>query len=313
MTRRPRGPLPDWRPSTERQKGILADLIARYTQHHTEGTLPRGGRGIFYDLRPHGMGHGITYRKPDSAHPISGYGPMEAHPAAVQEVLALARRAGMIPEDWVADARAPQPLRTFYDESADQVVETVAGIVSGAAARFRLDPQRDQPVFVETLIESEDLAPRALRIAGAFGVPVYPSGGFDGLKGKRALAARAAGRGVPTVVLHLGDFDVHGRYIFTAAAEDAAAWLPHYGAPDVPGDWLTFRRIALTREQAEAHNLLDADGKAELDGLPVPVLDAIITDAIAGLQDPVVRRLSLDEQERERERIPAALRERIAS
>jgi hypothetical protein len=61
MARRPRGALPDWRPKTPRQKAILADLVARYEQHQAEGTLPRGPRGIFYDLRPNGMGNGVTY------------------------------------------------------------------------------------------------------------------------------------------------------------------------------------------------------------------------------------------------------------
>ena len=116
MSVRPRGPLPDWKPRTPRQEGILADLIARYEQHEREDTLPRGGRGIFYDLRPDGMGNGITYRKPDAEHPIKakdglpGFGPMEAHPAAVQEVLVMARRAGLIPEEWVADTRAPDAI-----------------------------------------------------------------------------------------------------------------------------------------------------------------------------------------------------------
>ena len=72
MSVRPRGPLPGWRPSTPRQIGILADLVARYQQHRDEDTLPRGPRGIFYDLRPGGMGgNGVTYRKPDSENPIS--------------------------------------------------------------------------------------------------------------------------------------------------------------------------------------------------------------------------------------------------
>jgi hypothetical protein len=59
MSVRPRGPLPDWRPTTPKQKAVLADLIARYKQHEREDTLPRGPRGIFYDLRPNGMGNGL--------------------------------------------------------------------------------------------------------------------------------------------------------------------------------------------------------------------------------------------------------------
>jgi hypothetical protein len=61
MSKRPRGLLPGWQPRTPRQKGILADLIERYEQHRREDTLPRTGRGVSYDLRPEGMGNGVTY------------------------------------------------------------------------------------------------------------------------------------------------------------------------------------------------------------------------------------------------------------
>jgi hypothetical protein len=44
MSRRPRGALPGWEPRTPRQTGILADLVARYEQHHEEDTLPREER-----------------------------------------------------------------------------------------------------------------------------------------------------------------------------------------------------------------------------------------------------------------------------
>ena len=39
-------------------------------------------------------------------------------------------------------------------------------------------------------------------------------------------------------------------------------------------------------EQAQAHDLLDADGTAEVDGLPVPVLDALVRDWIKSHLDP---------------------------
>jgi hypothetical protein len=82
-------------------------------------------------------------------------------------------------------------------------------------------------------------------------------------------------------VLTVGDLNIHGRWIHEAAAEDATGWLNGRGGDD----WLTFRRLALTEDQAEEHNLLDENGKAEVDGLPVPVLDAILTDALDELLD----------------------------
>jgi hypothetical protein len=302
---RPRGPQPGWMPTAPRQAGILRDLVARYQQHQREGTLPRGGRGIFYDLRPNGMGNGVTYRKPDSAHPLSGFGPMEAHPAAVQEVLVMARRAGIIPEGWVADTRAPTPLVQRYQEDADAEAASIAYWVGNSAASFGMDPQAYQPRYIELWSEADDLAPRIERISRPYGVPVYSGGGFDGLKGKRAVADRAAGRDVPTLILHIGDRDPHGEMIYNALTEDCTAWaVPQTGA----ADWLEFERLALTYEQAEAYGLLDADGKAEADSLPVQVLDAIVTGRLDGLIDPDGLAAMREEEAGQRRRLPGLIR-----
>jgi hypothetical protein len=297
MSIRPRGPLTGWEPRTPRQAGILADLKARYAQHEREDTWPRGGRGIFYDLRPRGMGNGMTYRKVAKGYPKTAFDPMEAHPDLVQEVLLLARRAGLVPEHLVADAHAPEPLGGLYYASGDDYLQAVAE----GAQQFELDPQQDQPVHVEVTSEAEDLAPRLDRVARPYGVRIYPSGGYGGLKGKRALADRADSRDVPTVVLHVGDYDVHGSRIFTALAEDAAAWCQRPGR-------LQVRHLALTAAQAHENNLLDEDGHAEVDGLPVPVMDAILTDALGELLDPATRERVREHQREERERVIEALR-----
>jgi hypothetical protein len=49
-------------------------------------------------------------------------------------------------------------------------------------------------------------------------------------------------------------------------------------------------RLGLTFEQAQDHDVLDADGKAELDGLPVPALDSLVRNWILSHQDPDIRR-----------------------
>jgi hypothetical protein len=60
-------------------EAVLADVIVRFAQHEAEDTLPRGPRGIFYDLRPDGMGNGVTCRKKMKGEPASAFGLMEAH------------------------------------------------------------------------------------------------------------------------------------------------------------------------------------------------------------------------------------------
>ncbi len=269
------------------------------------------------------------YRKPDAQNPIKRFGPMEAHPDAVQDVLVLARRAGIIPEEWVADTRAPDPLTVATFDDADEFAKTVARW----AEDFRLDVQRNQPVYIELLVEAAGLQERIARIAHDYGVPVYSGAGFDGLKGKRAIADRAKRREFPTVVLNIGDRDKKGGEIYIAAGEDAVAWAggighvipPDHPNPDaetdrlitriaekIPGHpFLIFRRIALTTKQATDLGLLDSKGKAEVDGVPVPVMDQWVKDAIEALQDPTRRDEVLAEEEQERKRLPDAIRDAL--
>lgn len=74
---------------------------------------------------------------------------------------------------------------------------------------------------------------------------------------------------------------------------------------------LYFVRLALTTAQAEDLDLLDADGKAEVDGVPVQVMDRWLREAIEALQVPACRERLLAEEEAERERLPDAIREAL--
>jgi hypothetical protein len=294
MAKRPRGPQPNWRPNRPRTRALLADITARYQQHRDEGTLPRGGRGIFYDLRPHGLGNGLTYTKITRERPQSAFGPMEASQKNIQEVLQMARRAGIIRESWVADDRAPDPLTPWTFTDADDY----AAWVAEDAKQFQLDRQRGQDCYVEVACEPEGLGPRLALVAEPYGVPVYPSGGYGGLKGKRELATRAASRDVPTIVLVVTDYDDDGMDIYQSAREDAIAWVPYYNPPR-PGCWLRFKRIAITRQQAIDNDALDDDGKAEADALPVQVMDRILTRWLDRLLDTATREQVLADLDRE--------------
>ena len=65
----------------------------------------------------------------------------------------------------------------------------------------------------------------------------------------------------------------------------------------MPG--LLFLRIALTVEQAEELDILDADGKARRTPSRVPEMDAILTDAVEALQDEEARERLLAEEREE--------------
>jgi hypothetical protein len=90
-----------------------------------------------------------------------------------------------------------------------------------------------------------------------------------------------------------------------AAADETPAELRERFAGRGPA--LVFYRLALTEGQAIDHALLDADGKAEVDGLPVPVLDALLVEAIEALHDPAHREALPGKERAERERLPDAL------
>lgn len=315
MGERPRGPLSGWSPRGDFQTALLADIVDRLNQHNREGTLPRSPRGLFYDLRPSGFDRGITYTKYPAMRVTDGgqkrkVNPMDASVASVQEVLALARRAGIISENWIEDTRAPAPAVPSYDdgETAESLAASLADWVRNPSLEY--SPQEGQETYLEVLVEAAGLISRLERIARPYGVPVYSGGGYDGIKGKRAAGNRAARRDVPTVVLRVSDYDDHGLALARASSEDSIAWAEqYYGAEP---EWLTFERIALTQDQAADADLLDQFGKAEADGLPVPVMDQILTDAIEGYQDSGVRQENIDRAAGERERVPALVRELLS-
>ena len=226
----------------------------------------------------------------------------EAHPESVRETLLLCRHAGIIPEEWVADQRAPEPDIPESFRHAEDLAKQVASWAKG----FTFDLQLGQELSVEVSCEAEGLIPRLARVAGDYGVPVYSGAGFDGLKAKRAFAERAGERDVPTVVLTIGDLDKHGGWIHQSSAEDSIAWsIHHYKQP--PG-WLTFVRVAITKEQAIEYDVLDADGKAEADAIPVPAMDGILTEALDGLLDSAGRERVYRDTEQERYRLADAIR-----
>ena len=319
MSERPRGPLPGWEPTTEFQKALLADVLERLEQHEREGTLPRSPRGVFYDLRPDGFGRGVTYVKYPPMRCVRGghlidpqvgkctehggqqrkANPMDASPRDVQEILTQARRAGLVDEDWIDDTRAPDPAVPEYDdETAEQMADLYVRMIRDPKLDY--SPQDGQEVYLEALVEAAGLIGRLERVAAPYGVPVYSGGGYDGLKAKRAMGQRAADREVPTVVLRISDYDDHGLKIARASEEDSVAWAEHFDAPE---GWLTFERIALTEQQAIDHSLLDHLGKAEAEGLPVPVMDAILTDVIERHRNPARREETEQRAADERARI----------
>jgi hypothetical protein len=326
--KRARGPmLPSEVASrTELSQAVLADLLARYAQHVAEGTLPRGPRGFVYDLGKVRSANGVLYVKKggESAKRFrERYGPMATHFAYVEDVLGRARRADLIHDDDVADGRAVESLGGGGWDDAEEFAAGIVDDIESASKYFRLDAQRFQPVYLEVLCEAADLRQRVARVARPYGVPVYPSSGMGGIKGKREMGERAHARQVPTVVLQIGDRDDPGETIYLNAAEDSIAWAGddgHVYPPNVPlADLLddldelptlTFYRLALSPAQAEPLGILEG-GKAEADAVPVPVLDGWVREAIEAVQDSAARIEYETAEGVERERLPDVIRDAL--
>lgn len=285
------------------------------------------------DLRPTGYDRGVRYfkrHKDPSTGRLPKLGPMEADPATVQEVVALARRAGIIPEHWVADGRMPDASVPLSFDDAEEAIDAI----ERAVYEFTLPRQEGQRRFLDVWCGAADLMGRLAAVAHPYDVPVYSGGGFDGLKPKRHAAERAAQRDVPTVVLHIGDYDLHGGWIFQAVAEDVAAWLPHYAgslmSPWNPSGWsvstaedgtvtigetddggpvLEIRRFAVTDDHVrEGMVELDEEGKAEADGMPASW--DILAEELDELLDPACREDVIDREREEQDRLRELLAER---
>lgn len=262
---RPRG-YAAWRPQRKTQ-ALLAQVEQVLDEY--EDYLPLTVRQIFYRL----VGsHG--YEKTERAY------------NRLAEALVRARRARMLPFEAIRDdgvvtiiSQQYDGLEAFHDETARR------------AKSYRRDRQAGQSVRLELWCEAAGMLQQLQRVAEPFSVPVYSAGGFGSLTANYEIAERALERLVPTVILHVGDFDPSGESIFIAMAEDAAAF--------VDADRLigTLRieavRIALTAQQVEAYHLPTAPPKAsdtrskkwegetcQLEALAPDQLAAIIREAI---------------------------------
>jgi hypothetical protein len=291
---RPRGwILIDKLPHSRKALAVRADILDRLQQHAQEDTLPRGGRGLFYDLRPHGIAsnpRGVIYTK----HPVDkSRASMEVTPDYVNDLLCSMRRVfdpesekWLIDEDWISDSRAPAPLEPNETENA----RAGADLIARHIRRLHLARQAGQRVYLELRCEAQDLMPRIARVALPYGVHVYSGSGADGLKPKREAAERASRRAVNTVIALITDYDKAGGDIGDAFAEDALAFVDWHREYENALGSVSVDRLALTRKQALEHDLLDIDGKAEVDGLPVQVLDALVRDFIESHLDMRIQR-----------------------
>lgn len=227
---RARGFAP-WNPqaATWALLGDVQAVLETYRDH-----LPLTVRQVFYRLVA-----------------TTGYDKTEQAYARLCEHLVRARRAGIIPFHVLRDDGVNSTGGGGYTDAA-QFVRTL----KYSAEHYERDVQVGQDVYVELWCEAEGMMPQLERATRDYCVPVYSAGGFLSVTATYEIAERALGRDVPTVLLHIGDYDPSGESIFVALADDVRAFIDDRG-----GLSPITKRIALTEAQVEAWNLPTAPPK----------------------------------------------------
>jgi hypothetical protein len=260
---RPRGFIADYNPRTK-TRALLAQIDNVLDTYRAE--LPLTARQIFYRLV--------------GAH---GYPKDEAAYGRLQEHLANARRAGIVDFAHIRDdgTSVEAPMEYGSPEEFLRIAEELAA--EGQGVRLA-----GQPRWIEVWCEAAGMAPQLGRVVGSYGITVYSSGGFDSLTVKHEAAQRIGSRDVPTVILHVGDFDPSGLALFAAAAEDVEAF-----AAEFDGE-VHFKRAAVTLGQIARYELPtapakkadkrsawnDGDGTVQAEALPPDLLAEEIRQAV---------------------------------
>jgi hypothetical protein len=291
MSGRPRGFILDYNPRTK-TLDLLAQVRGVLDTYAAE--LPLTARQIYYRLVAT-----VAYPKDER-----GY-------TRLQEHLANFRRAGKVAFENIRDDGAiiEEPLEYGSPEEFLRIAEDLARQGQGV----RLE---GQPEWIEIWCEAAGMVPQLARAVGGYGVAVYSSGGFDSLTVKYDAAQRIADRDVPTVVLHIGDFDPSGLALFEAAAEDVEAFVS-----DAGGD-VRFRRVAVTPEQIMRYSLptappkrsdkrsawTDGNETVQAEALPPDVLAAEVRQAVESELDMDAFEMASETEAANREAIEELLR-----
>jgi hypothetical protein len=283
--RRPRG-YAEWQPQ-RKTRALLYEvraILEEYDEH-----LPLTVRQVFYRMV--------------GAH---GYEKTELAYSRLCELLVRARRARLVPFDAIRDdgvvtysARWHNGVADFWDDTGRRVRD------------YRRDRQAGQRRYVELWCEAAGMAPQLARVADDYSVPVFSAGGFASLTAVRMIADRALHRDVPTLLLHVGDFDPSGESIFDALINDADEFV--IADAVIPTQQIDGWRLALTAEQVDMYALPTAPVKAtdsrsarwhggtcQLEALAPDTLASTVRDALEQLFEPDRLSDEIDAEQRDR-------------
>lgn len=228
---RPKG-YADWKPTRDTQQVLIAvsKILEEYRQY-----LPMTARQIFYRL----VG-GYGYPKTERA-----YKNLTNH-------LVRARRARMIPFGVIRDDETVNH-RPFDFANPTEFWNYQIQL----AEEYQRQRQTGQPQYIEVWCEAGGMVPQLGQVTHPFGIPVHSAGGFLSVTAIYETAKRIANRDMPTVLLHIGDFDPSGDSIFQVIEEDVGAFVW-----EMAGDeWFMPRRLAVLGEHVGEYELETAPPK----------------------------------------------------
>lgn len=299
--KRPKG-YAGWRPREE-TRIVLAqvdEVLREYRAH-----LPLTVRQIFYRL----VG-AFGYPKTEQAYERLG------------NYLVRARRARLIPFDYIRDDSASVMDHMHFDDEED-----FYRYVNRLGRDFTKNKMAGQAHALRLHCEAEGMMPQMHSALEDFSVPVYSCSGFDSLTSRRQLARWFHDSyvywGKVPVMLHLGDYDPDGESIFESLVEDVWAFLSR----DAPGlvrrheREELFVRVALVEEQIGMFDLPTAPPKrsssrtknwtggdtCQLEALPPDELRTIVVGTVLTFIDQAVLEEDQNQEVTARRNIAGAL------
>jgi len=199
--------------------------------------------------------------------------------AMVQTDLAIWRRLGIIPYDWLADNTRWQRKPTTFTN-----VETA---LRDAAHFYRKDLWADADCYVEIWLEKDALAGVIAPITNAYDVPLMVARGYASLSFLHSAAEAISRVGVPTYIYHFGDFDPSG--------VNAAEKIEEAIREMAPAAAVHFERVAITEHQIRSLDLPSrptkkTDSRAKNFGDISVELDAMEPGMLRAMVESVINR-----------------------
>jgi hypothetical protein len=225
---------------------------------------------------------------------------------ALGKLITDARLAGLVDWERIVDRGRPLRKTTQWRSASDAV--------SSLGKKFKLDYWRDQPFYIEVMVEKQALEGVLLPTCNKLGIGFMANKGYSSVSclyeaSQRYLAARQNGKQV--CVFYLGDHDPSGCDMTRDVRDRLALFC---------GEPVDVKRLALNKSQVDEHHLppnpaklsdsrsstyVDKHGEYswELDALPPQVLVNYVVNAVSRRLDMVAWQRSANRETISRRRL----------